>query len=262
MKILSMCCSICIIFLAGYAQSYDNAFTLNFNSTGDTAGWSDPVNMPPATLVTGETTAVDSPAYSPLPESAPGANGTGWMRIGQSGGDNFGVSLAIYDGSAGGTTQETSEFIVKVDMFVVADSTIRHQQGLAVLWDTTQGNFPTEFFYSHNTPGQPNGYGVRNNISGGSVYGLFLAETSNRWVRLTVTVIGNNMTIGLDRDLDGVDDYTSSYVITAPAQGKVGFFSVINDPASGNAGVPNQFAYFDNLEFTPIVNPVQNWDGY
>ncbi|MBN1900421.1 hypothetical protein JW926_03735 [Candidatus Sumerlaeota bacterium] len=250
-----------LVCFSNFSMAYTNSFTLNFESAGDTAGWSDSVNTPATTIVTGETTPADSPAYSPTPLTGAGYNSTAWMRIGQPGGDYYGIGLAIYDGTAGGSTTDPVNYTIEADVFVVIHATLRFQMGLAGRWTSASGNFPFELFHSVNV-GQPDGYGFR---SGGSTaqYGLFPAETTNRWVHMKMKFHDALVDVAIDNNMDGTDDYTQNDISLTATSGKAGFFSVINDLGSGGTGIPNQFSYFDNFKFTPEpAAAVNDWVLY
>lgn len=241
--------------------AYTTSFTLDFTTAGDNAGWSDPYNSSfPTTIATGSSTPADSPAYAVLPNAAPGFNSSPWISLGQAAGANNGISLAVYDGTAGGGGADPADYTVEANMYVVTDSTQRNQQGLVGRYNVSLGNFPFEFFYSHNTPGQTNGYGYR---GGGSTtnYGLYAAETANRWVHIKITFRGAVADVALDSNLDGTYEQTTTDIALTATAGSVGFFSVINDPGSG-AGIPTQYSYFDKLIYTPTTSAVQDWIYY
>jgi len=248
-----------VFCLSNLVFAYTNSFTLDFTSS-DLTGWSDPANSPSSDIVSGESTPADSPPYSPTPNTAAGYNSTPWMRIGRSAGDNYGVALAIYDGTAGGSTTDPTDYTYQANVFVVTHATLRFQEGICGRWTSADGNFPFEVFHSVNTPGQPNGYGYR---SGGSTttYGLFTAETTNRWVCMKMTFHGSLVDIAIDNNLDGTFDYTQNDIALTDTAGKAGFFSVINDPGAGSVGVPSQFSYFDNFSYT-YPTSVGDWELY
>ncbi|GEM_PF-1479539 len=253
----------------GSAFAYTNSFTLNFNASGDTAGWSDPVNtsFSAPTLAAGETTAADSPAYSPAPSDvAAGFNGTGWFRAGASTADNYGITTLVYDGTAGGSTTDPADYAVEADVFVMVHASYRMQTGIFVRWTAARANTPIEFFHAVNVTSQSNGYGVR---GGGitSQYGLagFPVETENRWVHMKMDMQGSVLTVSVDRDRDGTYDYTATPDMAGLAAnanvGKPGVFCVINDPNNGSAGLTTQFAYFDNFHYY-FPAGVQDWTLY
>ncbi len=237
--------------------AYTNPFLIDFNLSGDTAGWSDPINSPAGVFVAGETTPADSPAYSPTPNSAPGFNSTGWLRTGIStGGQANGISLAIYDGTAGGSTTDPTDYTIQGDVFVVTGGTQRNQEALVGRSTATDGNLPFQVFYVNNHPSEVNGYGYR---GGGATqtYGLFPAETGNRWVRMRMIFHGATADIKIDRDIDGTWDYTQDAIALTATAGKAGFLSVINDPGTGNA-IPDQNSYFDHFVYND-ASEVADW---
>lgn len=250
-------CLLGVLALAGTAFGYTTQYTQNFNAASP-AGWSDPFNSG-TTLVAGDSTPTDSPAYSPLPQSAPGYNSTAWLRLGTTNTGAAGVTLALWDGTGGGGGTSGTDYTVEGDVFIVIDATNRHQQGLAGRATGTD-NLPFEFFYANGTPSQPNGYGYR---SGGSTanYGLFPAETSNRWVHMKMTFHGSQVDVAVDRDLNGTYDYTQTNIALTATSGKAGFFSVLNN-GSGGAAITTQYAYFDNFKYTPAGSGVNDWSIY
>jgi len=249
-----------IFCLSNLVFAYTNSFTLNFANSGDTAGWSDPVNIPAATIVAGESTPADSPAYSPTPNAGAGYNSTPWMRIGRTASDNYGIALAIYDGTAGGSTADPTDYTYQANVFVVTHATLRFQMGICGRWTSGDGNFPFEVFHCVNVAGQSNGYGTRGGVST-DAYGLFPAETTNRWVRMKMTFHGSLVNIGIDNNLDGTFEHTLNDIALTDTAGKPGFFSVINDPGNGSVGVANQFSYFDNFSYT-LTTSVGDWNLY
>jgi hypothetical protein len=266
---LLFCGAVCAISAAGLA--YTNNFTLDFNAAGGTAGWTDPVPNP-SSFASGVTAGTDSPAYSPTPQAATGYPGSGMFQLGTPSQAN-GVSLALYDGTAGGSTSDPTDYTVEADVFVIVNpaSPQRNQEGIFARFNAS-GNSPLEFFYSHNTPGQPDGYGFRNTNTGtggtATTYNaLGVTESANRWVRMKMTVAGTAVTIAVDRDRNGSYETTYGSPIVlgtgAPTAGKAGFFSIINDSGTG-ALIANQFAYFDNFAFTKPAVPagVADWSIY
>lgn len=254
-----------LLGLASAAVAYTNSFTLDFNTAG-TTGWSE-VNGGEI-LAAGETTAVGTPAYSPGPgDGAAGANGTGWFRVG-AGTQAAGVVTANYNGTAGGSTTPPADYTIEVDMFVVVNPSqpgYRHHADLNARWNNST-NAPFQFFYSHNTPSSANGYGFRNTGGGtATTYNaLGVTETSNRWVRLKITVTGTAALVAVDRDLNGTYDHSANVTLggTAPATGVPGVFSVINDPTNGSARVADQFTFFDNFKYTPGNAGIGDWAVY
>ncbi|MGI8906220.1 MAG: hypothetical protein ACR2IE_06995 [Candidatus Sumerlaeaceae bacterium] len=243
--------------VAGAGFGYTNSYSANFN-TSLPAGWSDPFNAN-SVLVGGETTPADSPAYSPTPNTATGFNNNGWLRVGTTNTSNFGITLALWDGTGGGGLTEAADYTVEADVFIVVHPTIRHHQGIAGRATGTD-NFPFELFYSNQTPGNPDGFGWRN---GGSTntYGAFPAETGNKWVHLKMTFHGAFVDVFVDKNKDSVYDYTSTNIPLTATTGKAGFFSVLNDPTAGNAPVTGQYAYFDSFTYTP-TSGVSDWSIY
>jgi len=248
-----------IFCLSKLVFAYTSSFTLPFTNSGDTAGWSDPANAG-STIVTGESTPADSPAYSPTPNAGAGYNSTPWMRIGRTNTENYGISLAIYDGTAGGSTADPTDYTYQADVFVVIHATQRFQMGICGRWTSADVNLPFELFHMVNIAGYTNGYGTR---GGGSTtfYGRFPEETTNRWVRMKMTFHGSLVDIGIDNNLDGTFEYTATDIALTDAAGKPGFFSVLNDPANGSIGVANQFSYFDNFSYAPYTS-VGDWNLY
>lgn len=248
--------------IPAFGWSYDNAFTLEFEQATDIAGWSDATNGNNA-IFAGENMEADIVDYNPKPEDAPGYNGTNWLRIGADV-NEFGVGTYVYDGSAGGTTQEILDFVATVDVFVVPNATFRYQVALFGRWTSSVGNAPFEVFYSRNTPSSADGFGWR---QGGSTttYNAFTTTTvtSPQWVRMKMEWKEDNATVAIDEDLDNVYEYVSPVQtpVNQTVAGKLGLQCVINDPNNGHARVPDQFAYFDNFTFAPIAT-VRDWSMY
>ena len=267
MKLHSALLVIGALAVASQGYAYTGSFTDNFDTAG-AANWSDPANTD-TVIITGETAAADSPAYAPLPSDiAAGFNGTGWLRLGTTNAGNFGVTLAIYDALTTVPPAELRDYTIEADVFVVVDQPTRHHLGLAGHWSPGNGNTVPEFFYSHNTPGQPNGFGWR---SGGmaTTFGAFsgLTLSSNQWVTMRMTFFdaGTRLEVGLDIDRDGTEEQTQEVTYTASAlsniEGAAGFFSVVNNPAAGSSAVTSLYSYFDNFSVT-FPAPVQDWSMY
>jgi hypothetical protein len=229
--------------------------------TSDTTGWTDPVNAD-TIIVTGENVPADATPYTPPPQLAPHYNGSNWLRLGPKTQTN-GITLAIYDGTAGGSTADPADYSIEADMFVGRDNeTNRWQAGLVGRYvDGVSINNPFEFFYGRNVGSFAEGYGVR---GGGATtsYNMFsVAETGDQWVHLKMTVTGGTASVAVDRDKDGTYDLTQEGITLNTTTGKPGFFAVINDPPHTSGLIPDTYAYFDNFKYTPLAG-VNDWSVY
>lgn len=240
--------------------SYDNAFTLTFEQASDADGITDATNGNTAVFA-GENTAMDIPPFSVLPENAPGYNGTKWLRLGADV-QAAGVGTYPYDGRAGGTTTNVSDFIATVDVYV--NPTYAHRYQVALFGRWTGGNSIFEVFHSCKTPGQPDGFGWR---SGGSTttYNAFTTTTvtAPRWVRMKLQWQGGDAIVSIDENLDNVYEYISPVQtpVNQTAPGQIGLQLIINDPDNGHARIPDTYAYFDNLTYTPLAS-IHDWSVY
>lgn len=245
--------------LPALGWSYDSAFTLTFEQATGSEGFVD-ASQANTIFVAGENTPADAPAYSVPPNSATGYNNTKWLRIGANV-SGFGVTVASYDGRAGGATTTAQDFTATVEMYINPTTGKRYQVGLFGRAGTESS--PFQVFYSHNTPGNANGYGWRGTGTTASYDGFGAgAETVPKWVRFKIQLGGATGTVSVDRDLDGVYELVSPPIaLSVTNSGKIGVLSVINDPDNGSATIPNQFAYSDNLTYTPIAS-VNDWSVY
>jgi hypothetical protein len=260
MKHLKICALSAIALFPVKGYGYDSSFTLSFEEPTGSEGWTQAGGN--TVIVTGDHTPADTPPLSPTPDTAPGFNGTDWLRIGSDVQAN-GVSTAFYDGRAGGSSATALDFVATVDAYISTNFANRYQ---VALHGRANGEFsPPQVFYSHNTPGFDNGYGWRGSGITAAYNGFGTgAETSSRWVRFKITLIGATATFEVDRDLDGTYDLNSGPIAIAAAgqdAGTVGVLSVINDPTSGVA-IPNIYGYFDNLTYAPVPSSVSDWSMY
>ena len=242
------------------AWSYDSAFTLAFENPSDSEGWEDTTNGQ-SSVVTGEKVSVDTPAFPVPPESAPNFNGTNWLRLGVPT-QAFGVGTYTYDGRAGGTATDATDFVITADVYINTTVDHRYQVALFGRWTAGAGNAPLEVFYSHNTPSQPNGFGWRHGGITTQYNGFTTTTVTSQWVRMKLDVKDNQAFASIDQERDGVYDFVSPPLITtALSPGRIGFQMVINDPANGSAGLPGKFGYFDNLTYVPYSR-ISDWSVY
>lgn len=242
--------------------SYDSAFTLTFENASDTEGWADLANPVNVEIFAGENVAVDNPPHSTAPEDAENYNGTNWLRLGSSA-QQFGVGTYVYSGTAGGAATEAQDFVVTADVFIDPLVTYRYQVALFGRWVAGSGNAPPEIFYSRGTPGQPDGFGWRHGVPT-SYNGLPAAVvTEAQWVRMRAQFIGDQADFAVDLDMDGTYEHVSPELTMSShlGPGRVGFQTVLNDGTGSATPVVNQFAYFDNLTFTPVAS-VPEWSLY
>ncbi|MCC5877730.1 MAG: hypothetical protein JJU11_16030 [Candidatus Sumerlaeia bacterium] len=263
-KAISLTVLVGALMVASHGYSYTGSFTEDFDAAGST-DWTDPVNTG-TVIVTGETTPADSPAYFPAPNDvSAGFNGTGWMRVGTTNAGNFGVVLSIFDANTTVPAEELEDYTIEVDMFVVVDQPTRHQLGLAGHWTPAAENSPPEFFYSHNTPANPNGFGWR----GGGLatqYGAFGGVTldTNQWVRIRMDFFenGTRVEVGVDIGIDGIEEHSQEATYTGTGltrtSGAAGVFAVLNDPSASSSAVTSLYSYFDNFELT-FPSSVNDW---
>jgi hypothetical protein len=238
--------------------SYDSAFTLTFEQATDSEGFTDTAGNN-TVFVAGENTPADAPPYDVPPNTATQYNGTKWLRTGSDVQLN-GVSTAVYDGRAGGTTQDATDFVATVDMYINPTYAERYQVGLVGRW--TSGFGPFHVFYSRKTSTLPDGYGWRGGGVSASAYDGFAAgpETVAKWVRVKLTMEGSTARASIDQNLDGTYDLNSPDItVAAPVAGKIGVQSVIN--TSAGLRIPDQWAYYDNLTYTPLAS-VSEWSLY
>ncbi len=243
--------------LPAFGWSYDSAFSLDFEEAADADGFTD-VAGGNTVFVSGENTPADSPPYAVPPNVAAGYNNSKWLRTGSDVQPN-GVSTAVYDGRAGGTTGTTTDFEATAEIYINPTYSERYQVGIFGRW--TSGFSVFHIFYSRKTSTLPDGYGWR---AGGSTstYNAFGtgAEPVARWVRFKLRMVGAEAFMSVDRDLDGVYELVSPAIpVNAAAPGKIGFQHVINTGAG--ASIPTQFAYHDNLTYIPIAS-VSDWSVY
>lgn len=248
--------SVGLAVIASTSFAYTNSFTLDFNTVdAGEADWTEPSG---GSVQIGETVP---PAGPFAPQSAAGANGTGWLRGVTP--QAAGVFQAVYNGAAGGSNADVTNFTLECDVFIAPASATRYQSGLLISWDASDGFNGFEFFYSRNTNNQPDGYGFRGVGDGvTTTYAMFsgLTETGDRWVRLRAQVNGATANLSVDRDLNGTYDLTESNVAFDGVAGKPGLFAVINDPATF-AAMPDQYGYYDNFKYTN-TSAVSDWQMY
>ncbi len=260
MKHFKICALSAIALFPVTGYGYDTAFTLTFEEPTNSEGWTQAGGN--TVIVTGDHTPADNPPLSPTPDTAPGFNGTDWLRVGSDAQPN-GVATAYYDGRAGGSAVTALDFVATIEAYISTNFGFRYQ---IALHGRANGEFsPPQVFYSHNTPALPNGYGWRGSGITAAYDGFGVgAETSSRWVRFKITMIGTTATFEVDRDLNGTYDLNSGPIavdVAGQDAGTIGVLAVVNDPATALA-VPNIYGYFDNLTYSPVPAAVSDWSMY